>query len=161
MFEPIAAHQTVPPGFRETTLEEKRLIDRYRRWMLNQVLGRHGDITYQDFLDILADDEVHGGNQNNAILEAINLVNGPYKFTHNIKRDGWHQLRDNFYIYPWTKARDVLHNDWQKSKFFMTFRGAVGEDEEIAELLKINSIIKNKVIPLPPEAVVVGRSNDG
>jgi hypothetical protein len=161
IFEPLAAHQTVPPGFRPTTLKEKQLIHRYRLWLLDQVLGRHNDLEYQDFLHILANDEVRGGNQNKAISEAIKLLKGPYKFTDNVKRDGWYQLRENYYIYPWTKARDVLHEDWQKAKFFMTFRAAVGENEEIEELMKINSIIKNKVLPLPPEAEAVGRSIDG
>jgi hypothetical protein len=153
LLDPLKEDQSIPPGFRETTLLERELMNRHRKLVLDLLINNKY-VPYQSFLRVLSENELLGGDQDEVVWDAIDLLHGPYRENPYITRTGYNQLRQQYYIYPWARPSDLLHSNWALRRFFITPRTNVGGHEHREELLKMNKILLGKVLPLPIPAVV-------
>jgi hypothetical protein len=81
-----------------------------------------------------------------------------YRYTPNV-RNNWDELLDDYYIYPWAEAPDLLSTDPEQARYFMTrYRdgnGFRGNASYRTELRKINKIYEEKILPKPLDPVSV------
>jgi hypothetical protein len=104
------------------------------------------------------DMEIWGTTQVELIAGAQALAEGVYQHTPNV-RNNWDELLDDYYIYPWAEAPDLLSADPEQSRYFMTrYRdgnGFRGNASYGTELRKINKIYEEKILPKPLDPVSV------
>jgi hypothetical protein len=151
-YHPIPQDQ-LPNNFRALELGEWSLLRLYLRDMIQYILENPDDDSYEEFIERMCEDEIWGQQQEIAVEQAEILANTDFIHNENVRHEGWEELLDDYYIYPWYNPISLLHIDPNINNYFMAPRQGDGEQTIYTELFKLQGIFEGGVIPREPVPV--------